>query len=355
MDGDRDHRRPPRGYVLTWYAALQRAPATTVTSVLVVGAVITTGLQVITSGTAPTAPSLVGNVLLVGGCAAAIVAARMVLRPDARECGRRGAVVLDVIHTPSPDGVGDRLEPVSGALLFARFAAPPNSLGYCGGDDHRALVDHLRAGVDGPDLVRLCRAFEGAWPYLRLIATSAGSPTRSIPAWSRPTGSATACSTASRRRTSPRTSSAASVLERPARSGPGLLAKSVEGALPHHSFHVLEVMPRIGLLRAGHVAAILPSMEQCLIRPARVVASDDGGLLVRTRPLVDRRRSARLRAAGRTARRRRRSGGATRRRRSRSTGAGHAAGSRRGNGRSSSGSLRPRCSAPTRRSRQTLA
>ena len=79
-----------------------------------------------------------------------------------------------MIHTPSPAGVGDRLEPVSGALLFARFAAPPNSLGYCGGNDHRALVDHLRAGVDGPDLVRLCRAFEGAWPYLRLIATSAG-------------------------------------------------------------------------------------------------------------------------------------------------------------------------------------
>ena len=67
------------GYVLTWYAALQRAPATTVASVLVVGAVITTGLQAVTSGTIPTAPSMLGNVLLVGGCAAAIVAARMAL------------------------------------------------------------------------------------------------------------------------------------------------------------------------------------------------------------------------------------------------------------------------------------
>ena len=73
------------GYVLTWYVALQRAPATTVTSVLVVGAVITTGLQVITSGTAPTVPSLVGNVLLVGGCVAAIVGARMVLRGGTRD------------------------------------------------------------------------------------------------------------------------------------------------------------------------------------------------------------------------------------------------------------------------------
>ena len=67
------------GYVLTWYGALQRAPATTVASVLVIGAVVTTGLQAITSGTTPTATALVGNVLLVGGCAAAIVAARVVL------------------------------------------------------------------------------------------------------------------------------------------------------------------------------------------------------------------------------------------------------------------------------------
>lgn len=67
------------GYVTTWYGALQRAPATTVTSVLVLGAVVTTALQSITAGAAPTAPSLIGNLLLVAGCAAAIVATRMVL------------------------------------------------------------------------------------------------------------------------------------------------------------------------------------------------------------------------------------------------------------------------------------
>lgn len=67
------------GYVTTWYGALQRAPATTVTSVLVVGAVVTTGLQSITGGAAPSAPALIGSVLLVAGCAAAIVATRMVL------------------------------------------------------------------------------------------------------------------------------------------------------------------------------------------------------------------------------------------------------------------------------------
>jgi hypothetical protein len=195
-------------------------------------------------------------------------------------------MVVHVIETPAPFGVGDRLEPVSGALLFARFAAPPNSLGYCGGNDHRALVDHLRAGVDGPDLVRLCKAFEGAWPYLRLIATSAGISDpldrRVVEAYWLGNGLLDRVEPAAfavdlERRFRPRTAR---------KEWHWLIAKSVEGSLHHHSFHVLEVMPRIGLLRAGHVAAILPSMEQCLIRPARVVASDDTGLLVHTRPLV---------------------------------------------------------------------
>jgi drug/metabolite transporter (DMT)-like permease len=67
------------GYVLTWYGALQRAPAATVTSVLVVGAVVTTGLQALTTGAAPAPGSLAGNLLLVGGCLLAIVAARTVV------------------------------------------------------------------------------------------------------------------------------------------------------------------------------------------------------------------------------------------------------------------------------------
>ena len=41
------------------------------------------------------------------------------------------------------------LEPISGALTFARFAAPPNVLGYCGGSDADGLLGHLRAGLDG--------------------------------------------------------------------------------------------------------------------------------------------------------------------------------------------------------------
>jgi Family of unknown function (DUF6390) len=182
--------------------------------------------------------------------------------------------------------VPPRVEPVSGPLTFARFAAPPNVLGYCGTEDHDGFVGNLRAGLDGPELIRLCRSFEGAWPYLELIAWSAGIADpldpRVVEAYwiggpllkrVRPNDFATHLGTRFRGRTEHG-------------EWPWLASKPGGGAVPHHSFHVLEVMPRIGMLRAGQVQAILPAMGQCLVRPARVLGTDGDGLLVEARPLL---------------------------------------------------------------------
>jgi drug/metabolite transporter (DMT)-like permease len=57
------------GYVVTWFGALRRAPASVVTSVLVVGAVITGVLTGVARGTAPS-PTVVGGYLLIVGAAA---------------------------------------------------------------------------------------------------------------------------------------------------------------------------------------------------------------------------------------------------------------------------------------------
>jgi hypothetical protein len=175
---------------------------------------------------------------------------------------------------------------VSGPLAFARFAAPPNVLGYCGGDDHATLVEHLRLGLDGEELLRLCRAFEGAWPYLELIAGAAGIvdplDPRVVEAYWLGNGLLD--------RVPPRAFGEhlrARFRGRTARNEwPWLADKPGSGAVPHHSFHVLEVMPRIGMLREGMLAALLPAMEQCLIRPATVLASSPGELTVAVPPLL---------------------------------------------------------------------
>lgn len=61
------------GYVATWFAALRRAPASVVTSVLVVGAVLTAALQAASKGTAPE-PSVIGGYVLIAGATALIAA-----------------------------------------------------------------------------------------------------------------------------------------------------------------------------------------------------------------------------------------------------------------------------------------
>jgi len=172
----------------------------------------------------------------------------------------------------------------AGPLRFARFAYPPNALGYCGGDDAAGLLQHLAAGVVDPDLVRLCRAFEGAYPYLERIAAAAAIADpldrRVVEAYW--VGGDLLDEVTPRdfqadleRRFRDRTARA---------EWPWLAAKPGQGGVPHHSFHVLEVFPRVGLLR-GSAAAIVPTMEQCLIRPAQVVGIDGDELTIVDRPL----------------------------------------------------------------------
>ncbi len=68
-------------YVATWFAALQRAPASLVTSVLVVGAPITAALQVFRTGTLPAPGVLAGEALIL---VAALALAAYALRSATR-------------------------------------------------------------------------------------------------------------------------------------------------------------------------------------------------------------------------------------------------------------------------------
>jgi drug/metabolite transporter (DMT)-like permease len=63
------------GYVLTWFGALRRAPATSVTSILVLGAVVTTILQSWSTGGVPPPAAATGNLLLLAGGLIAVAAA----------------------------------------------------------------------------------------------------------------------------------------------------------------------------------------------------------------------------------------------------------------------------------------
>lgn len=78
------------GYVGTWFAALHRAPATVVTSILVGGAVITGALQAMSKGGLPTI-DLVGGYVLIAAAVilSAVVAVRSAPRVDGAVIGGR--------------------------------------------------------------------------------------------------------------------------------------------------------------------------------------------------------------------------------------------------------------------------
>lgn len=76
------------GYVATWFAALQRAPASLVTAILVLGAPVTAALQVLATGAAPTIPALTGQLLVLAAGGALVMPTlrrwRLALQPAER-------------------------------------------------------------------------------------------------------------------------------------------------------------------------------------------------------------------------------------------------------------------------------
>lgn len=76
-------------YVGSWYAALQRAPATVVTAVLTLGAPITAGLQLVASGQLPAPAAALGY---GAGLVAALVVSWLALRPSAGRAAQAAMV-----------------------------------------------------------------------------------------------------------------------------------------------------------------------------------------------------------------------------------------------------------------------
>jgi hypothetical protein len=62
----------------------------------------------------------------------------------------------------------------SGATRFARYAFPPNELGYCGPDDASVLLQHATDGRSTLEVAARARQFEGAWAYLSALSDATG-------------------------------------------------------------------------------------------------------------------------------------------------------------------------------------
>ncbi|MGP8060434.1 MAG: DUF6390 family protein [Acidimicrobiales bacterium] len=172
-----------------------------------------------------------------------------------------------------------------GPLLFARYAYPPNELGYCGPGDPDELLGTAAEGTDLRALSQLASRFEGAWPYLQLLAAANGIGDPLDPAvveayWvgnpllGRVGPSALVRSLAER------------FEDRVGRAFGPVAAAVPLGGVCQHSFHVFAVYPWLGLLRAGREGAPLTILDRCRIRWGLVESVSGDLVTVRNRVLT---------------------------------------------------------------------
>lgn len=158
-----------------------------------------------------------------------------------------------------------------GHSLFARYAMPPNELGYCG-----------PAHANATDIAAHAREFDGTWPYLTAIAEAAGldDPLDADVVESYWVGGPLLD------RIDP-----AALLDRlrTAFAGQvtGLLADLTDTAcvLAHHSFHVFVVYPWVRFLDRDPTTA-LQVMQNCRIRWGTVESVDGGAAVILSCPLM---------------------------------------------------------------------
>jgi hypothetical protein len=186
---------------------------------------------------------------------------------------------MTMTSTPTPTA----LDVPSGPVLFARYAYPPNRLGLCGPEAAPGALGRA-ATVDERELRALALGFEGAYPYLSLIAAEndIADPLDRRVVESYWLGGGLGPQVGPRsfhRQLSERFRD-----RTPLRDWRWLERALDGGAHPSHAFHVLEVFPRVGLLR-GESASVLETIDACRVRWGRVEGLASDRLVVSARRL----------------------------------------------------------------------
>jgi len=189
-----------------------------------------------------------------------------------------------VRSAPAPTRDAGRTAP-PGPVLFARYAYGPNRLGLCGPDDAESLFGNSTSAGDDREVRHLARGFEGAYPYLELIARANAI---ADPLDARVVEAYWLGSPLLDRVTPDLLGESLRTRFRPRLGEPvwkWLRSSAPAGAKPVHAFHVLDVFPKVGLMRSEQVADVLRTMDSCRIRWGRVLERDGDHLLVNAIPL----------------------------------------------------------------------
>jgi len=173
-----------------------------------------------------------------------------------------------------------------GSLLFAKYAFSPNQLKYCGPNDNRAIFNYCVASQSDAGLVNLLKKFEGAYPYLQLIAKSNNIKDpfdeKVVEAYWIGNSLLKRINTHDfyeqlKNRFSKKIDP--KVMK-------WILSKPPEGAKPHHSFHVLDIYTKTGKIRGDLKSNVISTINNCLILWGQATNIRDNKLIVKYHPLI---------------------------------------------------------------------
>jgi hypothetical protein len=181
--------------------------------------------------------------------------------------------------------VNSGLQVADGILRCSRYAFGPNRLHYCGPDANAEILAYINNGVTDPGLEKLLGQFKTLYPYLRLIAEASGI----AEAFDEGVVEAYWIGNSLLENVSRKHFYRHLIDEQQLKKRLGsrdfrwLEKKIAQYALPHHSFHVLNIWMRTGHLERLHT---LESIDACRISWGEVVEVDGPTITVDTPALI---------------------------------------------------------------------
>lgn len=174
---------------------------------------------------------------------------------------------------------------MDGLVRCSRYSFGPNRLHYCGPDANHEMKAYLKEGVSDPGLSLILKQFDTLSKYLRLIARSNNIADtfddRVVEAYW--LGNELLESVEKRALFDSLVDDHKLKKKIRLKDFDSLTSKIGQGAVPHHSFHVLNVWRRTGHLDREHT---VESMDECRISWGKVQRVDGPSLIIQAEPLL---------------------------------------------------------------------
>src|SRR3990167_9118102 len=173
-----------------------------------------------------------------------------------------------------------------GLSLCCRYSNPPNSLSLCGPDKNGELSYYTEKGRPDGGTASILSQFSTLFPYLCLIAQKNNfkDPFDAAVVEAYWLGNPL-LSSVSVREFSRHLSERVGLKRRLARHlFSRVLSKLYLGAVPHHSFHVVNIYQRTGHLNIPHT---IPTIDACIVNWGKVKGVFSDSIVVQTQAVVE--------------------------------------------------------------------